>query len=218
MTGIETGIMLGTYAVTAGDVMMVASTLIGVVGQMQQASAQQAAGQAQAAAAAHRAAIANRQAQVMEQQAGQERAVSQRAAQEERRRGRFVSSRVQALSAASGAGALDPTIVGILGDIGTEEETRALTALYEGEERARGLEYGATLERAGGAGALFAGQAARRAGRSAAARSRLSAAGTLLEGGSSLFAKYSPESPTGGGSTYYTRRSSRGGVRRYSYG
>ena len=180
-----------------------ASTIIGVVGQISagqsQADAARAQAEYQSSALRYQAKLATRQAQQMEQEAGQERAVSQRAAMEERRRGRFVSSEAQAIAAASGAGALDPTIVNILGDIGAEEETRALTALYMGEERARGLEYGAKLTRAGGRGDIYAAQRALQAGgieASAAKRaSYFGAAGTLLEGGSSLFSKYAEAYP-----------------------
>lgn len=176
-------------------VMAGASTVMSTVGQIQQGQAQKAAGEAQAAAAAHRAALAESQAKSMEIQAGQERAVSQRAAMAERKKERLVSSRVSAISAASGAGALDPTIINILGDIATEGESNALTALFEGEERARGLEIGAGITRAGGQGELFAGEVAKRAGVAARNRSFLSAGGTILSGGSSLFEKYARTRP-----------------------
>ena len=169
----------------------IASLGVTIMGQIAGGQAAKAAAENEAVALRHRAALAERAAEAKEQAAGQERAVSQRAAIEQRRRGEFVESRVQAISAASGAGALDPTIVGILGDIGRETDIRAETALFEGEEAARGLEFGAAIDRAGGAGDLFAADAALRAGRSARSRSFLAASGTLLEGAESLFDKFS---------------------------
>lgn len=153
-------------------IIQAAGTALTIAGTIQQGRAARAAGEAEAIAAGSRATA-------LRQQAGQERAISQRGAIEERRRGEFVTSRAQALAAASGAGALDPTIVGILGDLETETEFRALTALYEGEQAARGLEFGAE-------GELFAGEVARRAGRAAQRRSFLKAGGQFLEGAVSL--------------------------------
>jgi hypothetical protein len=112
----------------------------------------------------------------LEQQAGQDRASSQRAAGEQRRSARYLQSRVQALAAASGAGASDPTVVNLIGDIAGEGEFRALSALYEGESSARGMEYGARL--------------ARKTGKAAATASYLKAGSTLLGGASSWYDKY----------------------------
>lgn len=181
----------------------VASTIITIMGQIAGGQAAKAAAENEAVALRHRAALAERSAEAKEQAAGQERAVSQREAIEQRRQGKFVESRVQAISAASGAGALDPTIVGILGDIGRETDIRAETALFEGEEAARGLEFGAAIDRAGGAGDLFAAEAAIRAGRSARNRSFLAAAGTLFERGESLSDRFS--TPVSSGSKRLTR-------------
>ncbi len=160
------------------------STVFTIMGFIAQGQAQKAAGENQAVALRHRAALGERAAEAKEQRAGQERAVSQREAIEQRRRGKFVESRVQAISAASGAGALDPTIIGILGDIGRETDIRAESALFEGEEAARGLEFGAAIDRAGGQGDIFAAEAAIRAGRAARSRSFLKAGGSLFSFGS----------------------------------
>ena len=184
-----------------GPLFAIASAAFTIVGQIAQGQAAKAAGEAQAVAFRHRAALSERAAEAKEQAAGQQRAISQRAAIEQRRQGGLVESRVQALSAASGAGALDPTIVGILGDIGRETDIRAETALFEGEEAARGLEFGADIDRAGGQGDIFAAEAAIRAGRAARGRSFLKAGGTLFGGpapkdtlferGESLFDRFS---------------------------
>ena len=178
-------------AITAGDVLLAASTLAGVVGGVQQGSAMKAAGQAQYQSSLNQAALAEASAKALEQSAGQERAAAQRAAAEQRRQGRHVSSRAQAVAAASGAGALDPTIVNILGDLDTETEYRALTAMYEGEEKARGMETEAGIRRAGGAADVYAGEAAKRYGGSRARAAYMGATGTLLSGGATLYDRYS---------------------------
>ena len=159
------------------------STLLSVGGQIQQA---QAAKITKKTAQAQQA-IAARQADFTERQAGQEEAAAQRAAMEERRQGRLLSSRVRTVSAASGTGALDPTIIDILGDIDTEVEARALTALYEGGERASSLRTEASLTRQAGIITAQTGSAMAAAERR---RALMGAAGTLLEGGTSLATKY----------------------------
>lgn len=116
------------------------------------------------------------QAAQMQQQAGQERAAGQREAIDERRKARLAESRALAVSAASGAGASDPTVLDIMGDLESEGEYRALTALYNGEERARGLESGAAAKR-------FEGATAKRAG-------YMKGGATILGGGYSLLDKY----------------------------
>ena len=142
--------------------------------------AQAAAGEAQARASEYQATLRNAQATAMEQSAGQERAAAQRGAIEQQRQGRLVGSRAQAISAASGGGALDPSIVNLMGDLGSEADFRAATALYQGEDTARGLEYSAVLQRAAGQGDLYAGEVYRRAGEAARNRSYLSAAGNVV--------------------------------------
>jgi len=149
------------------------------------------AGSAQKKASLCAQTIAGKQAKGMEIEAGQERAASQRAAIEERRRGALVRSRAEALAAGAGGDVTDPTVMNILGDIDTETELRALTALYQGEEAAQGLEYGATLTRAGAAGDVYAGKLKQRA-------SKFAAIGTLAQGAAqagSLYAKYADTLP-----------------------
>lgn len=151
----------------------VVSTVAQVAGAMQEGNAAREAGRAAQQAAEF-------QAKQMEQRAGQERAASQRAAEEQKRRAQLVSSRAQALAAASGAGALDPTVVDMLGDLEGEGQYRALTALYAGEERATGLETGA-------AAARYEGEIAKRRGDAARRGSLIKAGGTLLSGASKFF-------------------------------
>lgn len=65
------------------------------------------------------------------------RAIGQRQAIEERRQARLVDS---ALQARAGGGGLDQTVMELSADITGEGEYRALSALYEGEMGALGLE------------------------------------------------------------------------------
>jgi hypothetical protein len=69
----------------------------------------------------------------LEAQAGQERAVGQRRAIEEKRQARLAQSRALAVAAASGGGASDPSVVNAIADLAGEGEYRALTSLYEGD-------------------------------------------------------------------------------------
>lgn len=158
------------------------ATIAIVVATAVQASSTLQAGKAEQRAAEHQAAQAR-------QQAGQERASSQRAAIEQRRQGRFLASKALARAAASGAGAGDPTVENILGNIGAEGEFRALNELFIGEERARGLETQADLK-------IFEGKEARRA-------SKTQAFTQVLGGGASVFDrldKNKKPSGTSGGS------------------
>lgn len=116
------------------------------------------------------------EARQLDAKAGLERASSQREALEERRQGRLAQSRTLALAAASGGGASDPTVVNLMADLAGEGEYRALTALYNGEEEARGLEAQATARRKEAKAVKTAGY--------------LKAAGTILNAGSSMADRY----------------------------
>jgi hypothetical protein len=120
--------------------LMAVSTVLGAVGQRKQAKDEQRANEFQAAQ--------------FDQNAGQARASAQREAVEQRRQARLANS---TLRARAGGGGADPTIVRLSQDIAGEGELRALTAMYEGEERARGMETAATGKRMGGAAAAQAG-------------------------------------------------------------
>lgn len=159
------------------------SMIQGVVGFVQQ----RAAGRAQQRVAEYQATLAGRRAEAMEQEAGQARASAQREEAEQRRRGRLVRSRAAAVMGASGTG----VDTDILADIDTEAELRALTARYEGEESARGLEYGAILERAGGEGQRYAGDVERRLAENRAFLTLAGGAGQAA----SLYAKYGQDGP-----------------------
>lgn len=154
----------------------VAGTALSAYGAYQQGQAADAAGKAAQVSADY-------QAKQMAVNAGQERAAAQRKAFEERRRGTLAQSKAQAVAAASGGGSLDPSIVDIMGDLEGEAQYNSNVALYEGEERARDLETGASIKRYEGAQARAAGKYEKRA-------STIKAAGSLLSGGSTLLDKY----------------------------
>jgi len=97
------------------------------------------------------------QAAQAQQQAGQERAAAQRVAIEERRKADLALSRGQAVLASSGGGTLDPTAMRLMGGIAQQGEYNALSALFQGEETARGLELSAAAKRMEGKQAKRAG-------------------------------------------------------------
>lgn len=108
-------------------------------------------------------------------------AVSQLRALDEVKRGKLLASRAQAVAAASGAGASDPTVVDIIAGIAGEGAYRSELALYEGKEAARG--FGARAD------------AARYQGRSAVAAGYVNAATGFAK---TFFDKYGGGGPDGG--------------------
>ena len=68
-------------------------------------------------------------------------AVSQRLAQQELWKGEVLASRAQAVAAASGGGATDPTVVHLISQIEGDAEYQALSRLYEGTTAANDLRY-----------------------------------------------------------------------------
>lgn len=204
--------------------MMIASTAMKFGGGLKEAKGVQQQGDAvvQGSTAAANAELARgtaaRQGSVLEalqleQAAGQERASSQRGAIEQRRQARIAQSRAVALAAASGGSSTDATVVNILGDIGAEGEYRALTELFEGSERAHGLEFDAALRRRSGdieltssrraAEMILAEGSARKRALNIQARSaKRSAFSNLLSSAPSLFERFGklvPKTDSGGG-------------------
>lgn len=111
-----------------------------------------------------------------DQQANEARAVSQRQAEENRRRAGLATSRIQALSAASGGGASDQSILKLSGDVAGRGEYQALSDLYTGENRARGLEDAAMADRM--------------TGDAQASASKFKAFGTLLSSAGGIYEKF----------------------------
>lgn len=120
--------------------------------------------------------LARFEAGQMEANAKAERAASQRVADDERKRSDYLQSRATALAASSGGAANDPTIENIIAGLDSEGEYRALSALYNGEQAAQGMEMGAGVRRI--------------EGRNAVRASKWQAANTLMSKGSSLYDKY----------------------------
>lgn len=112
------------------------------------------------------------QARQLEEQGKAERAAASVEAANEARQKRLVLSRAQAVGAASGGG-LD---LDLMGDIEEEGTYRTLTALWSGEERAKG-------RRAQAAASRFEGAQYRRAG-------LLEGVKTLAGGGASFMERY----------------------------
>ena len=128
-----------------------------------------------AAASAGRAqqAAAEYAAKQLDVNAGQSQAASQQAAIEEARRSALLQSRALAVAGASGAGALDPTVLKIIGGIAAEGELASETQIYQGNERARAQRDQAAATRYEGQQRAIAGEAARRA-------AYLSSVGTII--------------------------------------
>lgn len=188
--------------------MAVVGAVTTIAGSAQAANAQMRAGDQAAIAGQYeqsafnaRKAAADYEALQLEARAGEERAVSQRAAAEERRQARLVQSRLQARAAASGAGADDPTVMDLDAQLEGEGEYRALTAIYGGESRARNLETGAELRRYESGELARAGEFAAWRGRNAQVASRTRAASTFMSGLGTL-----ATSAGGMGVKYATRR------------
>lgn len=187
MSGMEPLMIMATVAAVGASISVLDS-----VGQGMQ---QRSAAREQRRIADYNRQLAERQAENLEQSAGQERATAQRSAINQRRQTAAAMSRAQAVAGASGAGALDPTIVNILGDIGFEGDYREGVAGFEGESRGQALEYEATLNRLTGDSNLAAGYASAANTDAAASRSFFQGAKTAFSGASSLYDKYATEPP-----------------------
>ncbi len=131
------------------------------------------------------------QAWEAERRAGTSIAISQRQSAEERRQANLVASRALAVSAASGAGVSDPTMVRVIANARGEGAVRAANALYEGQARARALRTDAALGRLSGSEADVTGQAIEGSYATAAK-------GAVLKESFGLYAKYGMNGPSSG--------------------
>lgn len=166
--------------VTIGTILTVGSAAADVISGNQQAASIKAAGRAQQQQKEY-------EALVLRQKAGQERAASQRAAIEEKKRGEFAKSRALAVGAASGGTTSD--IYGTIADLGAQGRYNELSAIYQGEDEARLLESQANLS-------LYEGESALFSARNQARNARFSGYASAFGKAGSLFAKYAP---SGGG-------------------
>lgn len=147
---------------TIGMIAGLAGTAVSAVGTI-------AAGAAQKNAMDYRAA--------QEKQAALEStAAAQRTSLEHQRQAGLAQSRLQAVAAASGAGATDPGVLSLGGNIAGRGEYQSLMDMYTGENRAAGLNDAATADEMTGSadqtGSYFA------------------AGGTILGGAASMFDRY----------------------------
>ena len=192
----------------------IALVVAAVAGTAMQVNAQKMAGKEAKRAADARAAALDHQAKQARQIAGQEVAASQRAAFAEKKKGEAVLSRLQAVSAASGAGAGDPTVVTLGGDIGEEAEFRQMAALYGGQSKAEQLENMARLKQFEGMESVRAGAAARRNANAAAFATGVQGFAKI---GMSAYSSFStPASSLGEGTILSRSTTSSGGTFSYA--
>lgn len=125
----------------------------------------------------------NYSADVLQQQANQERAAASAQIADTTRSTDLLESTIRARAAASGAGATAPTVVSLEQGVAGRGEYNALSQLYSGEERGKGMENQAALDRYMGTQYATAGQLQQQ-------EEQTKALASLLQGGSSLFSKY----------------------------
>lgn len=117
------------------------------------------------------------------QQGNEALAVGQRLGLERRKEGDLLQSKLQARATASGGGATDPTVVGLAEGIAERTQMDALTELWKGESKRRGLLDAAEATHLQGLAALEEGNMRQKA-------SKLSALGTVLGSAGSMFGTY----------------------------
>lgn len=156
------------------------AAIIGAIGTVVSAAGTIASGQAQKEAD-------DFQAEQLDRKAQEEKAASQRQANDENTKTQLVLSRQQALAAGSGLDPTDPTILQLSGETARQGAYNTATVAYGGDQRAAGYRDQANASR-------FTGQ-------SALTGSYFGAAGTLLSGASSFATKYGEGGFNGGGSS-----------------
>lgn len=112
----------------------------------------------------------------LEQQAGQSIASGIQGAIQDRRRATYVASNARAATAAGGLATTGTSAVANVGGIRGEGEYRALTSLYQGQDRASELDARASGMQTEGSNAVKSGW--------------LSGMSSVLSGGSSFYDKY----------------------------
>ncbi len=171
--------------------LMIASLVTTAAGSIMQSNAQKDAAQDAKNIATINATntrkVAEYNAGINEQAAGQEEAASQLRADEVHRQSRLKQSRVLALAAASGGGAMDMDVMNAIAGFEEEGDLAARTELYQGSESARKL-------KAQGEAGIWQGEAGAQAimyeGLSKESALKNKATGTLMGGASSLASKY----------------------------
>jgi hypothetical protein len=150
-----------------------ASAGMSIIGASNQAAAQRQAGEIAYQNALQRNQMAQVQAQQLEANASNEQGAAQRVAEDQRRKGQVMASRIRAVMGASGAGE-DPNLIASLEGEGNYNSN---VALYNGDEKARGLRNQAALTRWGGQAGVNTGAYERDAGNRAADATMVGAIG-----------------------------------------
>lgn len=149
--------------------LMLAGGLASGAGTLGSASAQSAAGKAQQQAANYKAAQED-------QQATQAIAAGQQNMFQQQRKTALTQSTLTARAAADGGTATDPTVLSLSQDIAGRGEINALDALWQGQDKATGLQAQASADRYNGAVAQQGAD--------------LTSTGTLLSGGASMLSGF----------------------------
>ena len=150
--------------------LMAAGALGSGLGTLGSASAQSAAGKAQQQAANYKAAQEG-------QQATQAIAAGQQNMFQQQRKTALTQSSLVARAAADGGSATDPTVLTLGQDIAGRGEINALDALWQGQDKATGLQAQANADRYNGAVAKQGAD--------------MASTGTLLSGAGTLFSRFS---------------------------
>lgn len=171
---------LAATATEAASATIAGATLSGTAAALSGAGAVTTAAGTLMAGGANKAS-ADYRAEQLDMAATEARAAAQRQAFERRRTAKLTLSQLQARAAAFAGDASNPGIIKLGGDIASRGEYQALSELYLGENRARGLTDEAT-------GSRVAGQAAQTG-------SYFSAAGSLASGFGSMLSTYARNNP-----------------------
>jgi hypothetical protein len=164
-----------------GAILGIASSVIGFAGAQSQAKFIEAQ--------------AKNEQQQLNRMSAEEKAVASRDAQAKSKETSLLLSRQQAVAAASGAGATDPTVLELAGDLAKEGNVQSRELMRQGLEKGQMLEYRGTV--------------GRQMAKSQAKMTRLAGWGSMIggfadaantfasSGGTSAFGKYGGGMPTG---------------------
>lgn len=190
----------------SADLARGASTLVGAYGALKQGYSDKGAYKAAAKNTLAENAFQNA---ALEKYAKASQATGQRGAIEQSRQADLAISRAVAVAAGSGAGASDPTVAKLVGDIAGRGQYNALTSLYNGDSEA---DYYKNVE---GANTYNANaQAAGYKYRASTGPNWDQAMGTILGGASSFLKKYGEDDDDDSdttGMTGYVSQASRNG-------
>lgn len=152
------------------------STILGVAGGVRSAGASRKQGK-------QALLLSQMQARDMERQAVETEAIAQRRAVDQREQADLLISRAQALAAAGGGSATDPTVLSIIADIDGEGAYRAAMEMYQGERDANILRQEAQY-------AVMGGSIAKKEADAKADAYTMDAIGSLAKGATSMYDRY----------------------------